>query len=72
MHVKDIVNLAAEEYAKTASKIYRGLGYTAYDQGNNNEALNFFEKAIECTKYYEFDNDLDTAKNMQGLALAHA
>ena len=31
-----IGNAAASEYSKTASKMFRGMGYTAYEQGNVN------------------------------------
>jgi hypothetical protein len=31
-----------------------------------------FSKAVECSKYFENKNDIDFAKNLQGLSLIHA
>jgi tetratricopeptide (TPR) repeat protein len=63
---------AASEYAKSASKIYRNLGYTGYEHGRMDESMNLFTKAIDCSKYFNSKIDIDHAKNLQGLALIHA
>ena len=52
--------------------MFRDLGYIAYDHGNINESVNMFSKAIQTSKYFLNRYDVDLAKNLQGLSLAHA
>lgn len=34
-------------------------------------AESYFKKAIGCSKYYEFENDIDLARSLQGLSRVH-
>ena len=52
--------------------MFRNLGYAAFEQGNLGESITLFNKAIDTSKYFERQNDIDSAKNLQGLALAHS
>lgn len=71
-NVTYINNIVANIQAKQASKLFRDLGYSAYDQGNINQSVVFFTKAIQCSKYFSANYDIDVAKNLQGLALIHS
>ena len=63
--------LAANEYAKKSSKIYRTIGYNSLEEGAFDSAINYFEKAAENEKYLDVHYDYDMSKNLQGMALAY-
>jgi hypothetical protein len=35
-------------------------------------AESYYKKAISCSKHYEFENDIDLSRSLQGLSAVHA
>lgn len=64
--------IASSNYAKSAASIYRSLGAAELQAGVHGAAESYYKKALGCSKYYEFDHDIDLSRTLQELSRVHA